>query len=87
VGAAKSLHLLAPRFFPIWDRKIAREYVGELQIRGKNTERYLEFMGTTQKQIAHFGGEKALGRNPLKAIDEYNYCTITKGWSLGDSGG
>ena len=26
VGAAKCLHLLAPRFFPLWDRAIAEAY-------------------------------------------------------------
>jgi hypothetical protein len=26
VGAAKALHLLAPRFFPLWDRAIAHAY-------------------------------------------------------------
>lgn len=26
VGATKCLHLLAPRFFPLWDRAIAEAY-------------------------------------------------------------
>jgi hypothetical protein len=36
VGAAKSLHLLAPRFFPLWDRKIAQRYGCPVQQRGTN---------------------------------------------------
>jgi hypothetical protein len=80
VGAAKSLHLLAPRFFPLWDRSIAYAYDLALQQRGRNTKRYLDFMQITKDQSVALGGEKAIGRNPLKALDEYNYCRYTKGW-------
>ena len=31
VGAAKSLHLLSPYFFALWDRAIAHAYVGNLE--------------------------------------------------------
>jgi hypothetical protein len=27
------------------------------------------------------GGEDALGADILKALDEYNYCRFTKGWT------
>jgi hypothetical protein len=37
VGAAKALHLLAPTFFPIWDRFIASEYGVTLGKAGRNT--------------------------------------------------
>src|SRR5947209_7654678 len=50
VGAAKSLHLLAPHFFPIWDRAIAQHYKLAL-IYGTannkyddNAQRYYQFM-------------------------------------------
>jgi len=80
VGAAKCLHLLAPRFFPLWDRAIADAYSLPLRPRGRNAERYWRFMGIVKKQVQSLGGEQAIGRNPLKAIDEYNYCKHTKGW-------
>jgi hypothetical protein len=80
VGAAKCLHLLAPRFFPLWDRSIADAYSLPLRPRGRNAERYWRFMGIVKKQVQSLGGEQAIGRNPLKAIDEYNYCKHTKGW-------
>jgi hypothetical protein len=80
VGAAKCLHLLAPRFFPLWDRAIADAYSPPLRPRGRNAERYWRFMGIVKKQVQSLGGEQAIGRNPLKAIDEYNYCKHTKGW-------
>jgi len=80
VGAAKCLHLLAPRFFPLWDRAIAAAYGVALQPIGRNADRYCRFMAITKKQCADLGGEEAIGRNPLKAIDEYNYCRYTKRW-------
>lgn len=80
VGAAKCLHLLAPHFFPLWDRAIAEAYDLPLGERGRNADRYCRFMGIVQEQIQSLGGEQTIGRNPLKAIDEYNYCKHTKGW-------
>jgi hypothetical protein len=42
VGTSKCFHLLAPKFFPLWDGAIAKEYVG---MGGKgNAERYWKFM-------------------------------------------
>jgi hypothetical protein len=80
VGAAKCLHLLAPRFFPLWDRAIAQAYGLGLRKRGKNGESYCRFMAVVKGECATLGGEGALGRNPLKALDEYNYCKHTRGW-------
>ncbi len=80
VGAAKCLHLLAPCFFPLWDRAIAEAYGLPLRQKGKNPERYWRFMEIVKEQVQSLGGEQAFGRNPLKAIDEYNYCKHTKGW-------
>lgn len=80
VGASKSLHLLAPRFFPLWDNAIARAYGAGLRERGRNADRYCHFMGIAKKQWEGLGGEQAIGRNPLKVIDEYNYCRYSKGW-------
>ncbi len=80
VGAAKCLHLLAPHFFPIWDRAIAEAHGLPLGKIGANAERYCRFMRIVRRQVQNLGGEQTIGRNPLKAIDEYNYCKYTKGW-------
>jgi hypothetical protein len=80
VGAAKALHLLAPQFFPIWDRTIAETYNLPLGQAGTNGKRYYLFMKIAREQVQSIGGASALGRNPLKAIDEYNYCKYTKRW-------
>jgi len=80
VGAAKCLHLLAPRFFPLWDRAIADAYGFPLKRKGYNAEQYFSFMEILKDQSENLGGEQGIGRNPLKAIDEYNYCRYTKHW-------
>lgn len=80
VGAAKCLHLLAPRFFPLWDRAIAVGYGFPLKRIGCNAERYCDFMEIVKSQCDNLGGQRKIGRNPLKAIDEYNYCRYTKHW-------
>jgi len=80
VGAAKSLHLLAPRFFPLWDNAIAKAYHLYLGIPGRKAKNYCRFMWIAKEQCIRLGGERSIGRNPLKALDEYNYCRYTKGW-------
>lgn len=80
VGAAKCLHLLAPRFFPLWDRAIAEAYGLPLKQKGRNADGYCRFMGIVKGQVQSLGGEQTIGRNPLKALDEYNYCKYTKRW-------
>jgi hypothetical protein len=80
VGAAKSLHLLAPGFFPLWDRTIANAYRCPIQQRGRNSLGYVEFMFITQRQCARLIHDKDFARNPLKALDEFNYCQFTKKW-------
>lgn len=80
VGASKALHVLAPRFFPLWDNSIAQRYGVALRERGRNADRYCRFMAIAKKQWEALGGEQAVRRNPLKAIDEYNYCKYTRRW-------
>jgi hypothetical protein len=81
VGAAKALHLLAPRFMPLWDRAIAAEYTGHLGPMGSNGWRYLRFMRECRLQCIAAGGEAAAADgNILKALDEYNYCVFSKQW-------
>jgi hypothetical protein len=80
VGAAKALHLLAPRFAPLWDRAITIAYGLELGAMGTNGSKYLRFMRLVKEQSNHLGGNESLGRNVLKALDEYNYCHFSRGW-------
>lgn len=80
VGAAKALHLLAPRLFPLWDRAIAEAYDLALGEAGSNGERYWRFVLISQRQCRELKREDPGCQNPLKSIDEYNYCKHTKGW-------
>jgi len=80
VGAAKSLHLLAPNFFPLWDRKIASEYKVPLGPVGTNSEKYWDFIETFSEQCKTLNGRLSKEDNLLKVIDEYNYCHYTKDW-------
>ena len=77
VGAAKALHLLAPRFFPIWDRSIASGAGFWLGKRGTNANRYWRWMLRTQRECQQVGGETTWGPGLLKRIDELNYCRYT----------
>jgi hypothetical protein len=74
-GAAKCLHLLAPRFSPLWDAAIAKAYK---QGKGDGADQYCRFMEKTKDQVKILGGEKEIKRNPLKALDEYNFMTYTR---------
>jgi hypothetical protein len=80
VGAAKALHLLAPRFLPLWDRAIAVAYGLQLGYTGTNSKRYVRMAEIAKAQSARVGGEGSFGADILKALDEYNYCRFTKGW-------
>ena len=78
VGAAKGLHLLAPRLFPLWDRAIAKAYGVPLRRVGTNAERYCQFLQITKAQCERLAGKVPAGVSILKALDEYNYCRFTK---------
>lgn len=80
VGASKSLHLLAPRFFPLWDRAISASYGVALGPVGTNAILYYRFMHIVRVQWEGLKDVLPTETNPLKAIDEYNYCHYTKGW-------
>jgi len=80
VGAAKSMHLFAPMFFPLWDRAIAKAYGVALKHKGENASRYVRFLTITKQQVEQLSGGAIKDRNLLKAIDEYNYCKYTKKW-------
>ncbi len=80
VGAAKALHLLVPRFLPLWDRAIAVAYGLQLGYTGTNGKRYVRMADIARAQSARVGEDDAFGDDILKALDEYNYCRFTKGW-------
>ena len=79
VGCAKCLHLLAPRFFPLWDRAITKAYRIWLKPGPCNGELYLRFMGYAKRQCDALRSEGENCPDLLKAIDDYNYCTFTLG--------
>jgi hypothetical protein len=80
VGAAKCLHLMSSRLFPLWDRRIAEEYRLALGPSGTNAERYWRFMLISREQIRSLRVEGDHSPSLLKALDEFNYCHYTKGW-------
>jgi hypothetical protein len=79
-GAAKALHVLAPRFFRLWDRPIASRgaslWFGK---RGTNSGLYWRWMLRMQRECAELGGEAVWGPGLLKRIDEFYYCRFTIG--------
>ena len=79
VGAAKCLHLLAPNYFPLWDRAIAQAYGIYLGPKGKNGKKYFHFMETTRDQVLRLRKERKGKKHLVKAIDEFNYCRYTLG--------
>jgi hypothetical protein len=80
VGAAKCLHLLAPGFFPLWDAAILKGYgLENSPYRAcTDSDRYVAFMKITRAQLAGLGDASLLTDNPLKSLDEYNYCRFTR---------
>ncbi len=79
VSVAKAIHLLAPKFFPLWDDKIARAY--NCYYNQNPAEQYIYFC-KINKKIAEGLKNKVLDKNKsiLKLIDEYNYSKYTKNW-------
>jgi hypothetical protein len=80
VGAAKALHLLAPRLFPLWDRTIAAAYGLPLLSSGQNAPRYWAFLRIAQQQVVELTARGYADHNPLKALDEFNYTHYTNRW-------
>jgi hypothetical protein len=75
-GAAKALHLLAPRLFPLWDRAIAKAYGLPLGKSPTNGKRYRRFVLICRTQCRELQLEDPGCRNPLKLIDEYIFAGI-----------
>lgn len=79
VAVAKTLHLLAPNFFPLWDDKIARAY--KCYYNESPVEKYILFCKIT-KSIAVKVKDYIVrsDKTITKLIDEYNYSKYTQGW-------
>ncbi len=82
VAVAKSLHLLAPAFFPLWDYAIAKRYGYNYYT--KPAEKYLNFCedmrGMAEKVKGYVGQKELNGRTLLKLMDMYNYVYFSKAW-------
>ncbi|HPD25125.1 MAG TPA: hypothetical protein PK285_12070 [Bacteroidales bacterium] len=79
VAVAKALHLLAPKFFPLWDDKIAKAY--KCYYNENPADKYVSFCKITKA----IGDEVKNYINPsdktlIKLIDEYNYSKYTQRW-------
>jgi len=82
VGVVKALHLLAPDFFPLWDKEIAVKF-GCDYARGPLSN-YLCFFGKIKDIAEDLATDEAVRslvgttkRTVIKLIDEYNYVTCT----------
>jgi hypothetical protein len=86
VAVAKAFHLLAPGFFPLWDKKIAVVHGCDYYLRP--AEKHITFMRLSQS-MAHAlqSVVPPAGRTILKMIDEYNYAKYTKEWTSGITSG
>jgi hypothetical protein len=62
------------------DRAIAGAYELPLRKSGSNGERYWFFMIIMKDGYIELASKLADCPNPLKWIDEYNYCEFTKHW-------
>lgn len=78
VATAKTLHLFAPAFLPLWDNPIARRYGCLLMW----SDDYVSFCW----QMKEFAGaikplcEAVDDLSLLKRLDEFNYSAYTKSW-------
>lgn len=77
VAVAKTMHLLAPGFFPIWDAAIAKAY--GCGYHRDPSDAYLEFCEKTERVARSL---VSIAPDPsktlLKSIDEYNYARFSK---------
>ncbi|HET6882051.1 MAG TPA: hypothetical protein VFI31_17925, partial [Pirellulales bacterium] len=77
IAAAKALHMLAPKFFPLWDKKIAKAY--RCNYATEPAKKYLRFMRKTKEIAENLAGDVEVGaKTLLKMIDEYNYTKYAK---------
>ena len=79
VSVAKALHLLAPKFFPLWDKNIAMAYKQDYS--SEPEKKYIRFCKITKYMVENMKYYKLHSNKSLiKQIDEYNYAKYTQGW-------
>lgn len=79
VAVSKALHLLAPKFFPIWDQKIAKAYgYGYYKSPEMKYFSFCRIIKTIANKVEGYidHSDKTL----IKLIDEYNFSKYTGGW-------
>ena len=79
VGVSKTLHLLGPEFFPLWDENIAKGY--NYNYANEPFLKYISFckeMKIFAEQVNDYiePGNKSI----VKIIDQYNFAKYTRGW-------
>lgn len=72
VGTAKALHVLVPRFFPLWDTAMASAF----GLRLSPPDRSIASYGRLMEIVAEFARRSQLD-DPLKALDEWAYVRYT----------
>jgi hypothetical protein len=85
VAVAKTLHLFAPDFFPLWDTEIAVAYGSWWWLSDFGASEYVPFcwkMKHLAEQLQHCScvAEATPKRSVLKLVDEYSYSRFTKRW-------
>lgn len=85
VAVAKTLHLFAPDFFPLWDTDIAIGYGSWWWLSDFGAVEYLPFCWKMKRLAERLGNCPCVGaavpqRSILKLIDEYSYSRFTKRW-------
>lgn len=79
VATAKALHLLAPKFFPTWDQRIARAY--GCPYYSSPARAYQRFSLITRDIAVRVAPSLPEShKSLLKRIDEYNYAHFTQNW-------
>lgn len=80
VAVAKALHLLAPKFLPLWDNKISKAY--KCHYAKKPAAKYLLFCNKMQIVAEAVRNYDNIPKDVtiLKVIDEYNFAKYTKKW-------
>ena len=80
VAVARTLHLVAPQFFPLWDRPIAIQY-GCRYDRFPAGAIYLRFCEIVRAMVIELSPHVAQSsKSLLKQIDEFNHARFVMGW-------
>jgi hypothetical protein len=70
-GASKIMHLFCPKLIVMWDSYIRKRYKF-----GASPKDFLDFQKRMKKEFGHIKWDEP-NKTLAKAIDEYNYMTIT----------